>query len=78
MGFQFAIGVAVEDQNNTEGKKDNVVFLDGDILRLVYTSGGYSTEERKRLAYQDCRMCRMLSEQNIDVVYCGISMYEEC
>ncbi len=59
-------------------KKDNVVFLDGDILRTVYTGGGYSTEERKRLAYQDCRMCRMLSDQNIDVVYCGISMYEEC
>lgn len=61
-------------------RKDNVVFLDGDILRSVYISGGggYSTEERKKGAYQDCRMCRMLSEQNIDVVYCGISMYEEC
>lgn len=60
-------------------KKDNVVLLDGDILRSVYISGcGYSTEERKRGAYQDCRMCKMLSDQNIDVVYCGISMYEEC
>ena len=61
-------------------RKDTVVFLDGDILRSVYISGGggYSTEERKKIAYQDCRMCRMLSEQDIDVVYCGISMYEEC
>lgn len=60
-------------------RKDNVAFLDGDILRTVYISGGgYSTEERKKLAYQDCRMCRMLSDQDIDVVYCGISMYEEC
>ncbi len=65
--------------NYLKGKKDNVVFLDGDILRTVYISGGgYSTEERKKLAYQDCRMCKMLSDQNIDVVYCGISMYEEC
>lgn len=60
-------------------RKDNVVFLDGDILRTVYIlGGGYSTEERKKMAYQDCRMCRMLSDQNIDVVYCGIAMYEEC
>lgn len=65
--------------NFLKEKKDNVVFLDGDILRSVYISGGdYSTEGRKKLTYQDCRLCRMLSEQNIDVVYCGISMYEEC
>lgn len=62
-----------------KSKKENVVLLDGDIIRTVYVEGtGYSTEERKRLAYQDARLCRMLSDQNIDVVYCGISMYEEC
>lgn len=65
--------------NYLKERKDNVVFLDGDILRSVYILGsGYSTEERKEMAYQDCRMCKMLSDQNIDVVYCGISMYEEC
>lgn len=64
---------------NMKKKKENVVLLDGDIIRTVYIEGtGYSTEERKRLAYQDARLCKMLSDQNIDVVYCGISMYEEC
>lgn len=64
---------------NLKKKKENVVLLDGDIIRTVYIDGtGYSTEERKRLAYQDARLCKMLSDQNIDVVYCGISMYEEC
>lgn len=60
-------------------KKENVVFLDGDILRTVYISGGeYSTEHRKSMAFQDGRLCKMLSDQNIDVVFCGIAMYEEC
>ena len=66
--------------NYLKEKKDNVVFLDGDIIRSVFIleKMGYSTAERKKFAYQDWRMCKMLSEQNIDVVYCGISMYEEC
>ena len=66
--------------NYLKERKDNVVFLDGDILRSVFIleNMGYSTEERKKFTYQDCRMCKMLSEQGIDIVYCGISMYEEC
>ena len=60
-------------------KKDNIVLLDGDILRDVYVDGGgYSTEARRSGAFQDARMCKMLSDQGIDVIYCGISMYEDC
>ncbi len=59
-------------------KKDNVVFLDGDILREIYQTADYSAEGRKKLAYQHGRLCKMLTEQNIDVVICVIAMYEDC
>lgn len=58
--------------------KDNVIFLDGDVLRFVYQTEDYSAEGRKKLAFQHGRLCRMLSEQGIDVIICVIAMYEEC
>lgn len=58
--------------------KDNVVFLDGDALREIYQDDNYSGEGRKKLASQHGRLCRMLSEQGIDVVICVIAMFDEC
>ena len=57
-------------------KKDNVVFLDGDILREVYANTDYSPEGREKIAYQNLRLCRMLVNQGIDVVGCFIGMYD--
>ncbi len=59
-------------------KKDNVIFLDGDILRQVYQHAEYSLESRKKLGLQHCRLCKMLTDQNIDVVICVIGMFDEC
>ena len=61
-----------------KGKQENTVFLDGDILRTVYQCEDYSWEGRKKLAFQHGRLCKMLSEQNINVVICVIAMFEEC
>lgn len=59
-------------------KKPNVVWLDGDKIRPVFGEDiGYTNEERCRGAYRLFRICKMLSEQGIDVVCCSISMYHE-
>lgn len=58
--------------------KENVIFLDGDVLREIYQDNNYSVENRKKLAFQHGRLCRMLSDQGIDVVICVIAMFEEC
>ncbi|MBY0358231.1 MAG: adenylyl-sulfate kinase [Candidatus Obscuribacterales bacterium] len=59
-------------------QKSNVVFLDGDILREVFGSDlGYSKEERLRSAYRNARLCRLLSDQGIDVVCATISLFHE-
>ena len=57
--------------------KQNIVFLDGDILRQVYQSEEYSTDARRKLAYQNARLCKMLNEQGVDVVICLIAMYDD-
>lgn len=59
--------------------KDNVVFLDGDILREIFGGDlGYSVEDRKKSAMRNSRICKELSEQGIDVVCATISMFKEC
>ena len=64
--------------NRIKEKKDNVVWLDGDVLREVYHTKDYSDEGRFNLAMQHGRLCKMLSDQGIDVVICVIAMYEKC
>jgi len=60
-------------------KKSNVVFLDGDILREVFGKNmGYSTDERIKIAFQYSRLCKLLTEQGIDVICATISMFKEC
>lgn len=58
-------------------KKPNVVRLDGDEIRPVFGEDrGYSFEDRRRLAERAFRICKMLTEQGIDVVICSISMFD--
>lgn len=57
-------------------EKDNLVFLDGDILRPALGNiFGYSYDERLRCAQQYSRICKMLTDQGLDVVICTISMF---
>jgi len=58
--------------------KPDVVFLDGDTLRGVFgNSHGHSPEDRKKLAMSYSRLCRLLSDQGIDVVCSTISLFRE-
>lgn len=58
-------------------QKDNVVFLDGDTLRQVFGDDlGYSPEDRLKSAMRNARLCKMLTEQGLDVVCCTISMFD--
>ena len=62
-----------------KARKSNVVLLDGDLIRLVYCEDiGYSDAGRRRGAFRSFRVCKMLSDQGIDVVLCSIAMYNDC
>lgn len=55
------------------------VFLDGDILREVFGNDlGHSREERLKSAMRNSKLCKMLSDQGIDVVCATISLFREC
>lgn len=59
-------------------KQDNLVILDGDILKkLVGDSLGYSKEDRKKRAYYYSNLCKILVDQGISVIICTIAMYDE-
>ena len=58
-------------------KKDNIIRLDGDVMREVFNNKDYSSEGRKALGYQYARLCKMLSNQGIDVVICVCVMFDE-
>ena len=64
--------------NSIKSNKDNIILLDGDKLRELYDSEDYSFEGRKKLAIKYSKLCKMVSDQGIDVVCCTISMFDEC
>ena len=45
-----------------------VIYLDGDDLRQVLADQTYTRKERIALAMRYARLCKLLSEQGIDVV----------
>lgn len=59
-------------------EKTNVVFLDGDTLRQVFGDDlGYTEADRRKSAMRNARLCKLLSDQGLDVVCCTISMFPE-
>ena len=59
-------------------KKPNVFLLDGDEFRKNLCSDlGYSNEDRLKAAYRGFGMSKMIADQGIDVVNCGIAMFSE-
>lgn len=70
--------IGKEFYNQLHRKKNNVVFFDGDTLREVFGGDlGYSKEERRKCAMRYSRLCKLLSEQGIDVICCTISMFDD-
>lgn len=58
--------------------RDNVVLLDGDILKnIVDDIPGYTQEARKKRALKYAQICKMLTDQNITVICCTIAMFHE-
>jgi len=59
--------------------RPNVVLLDGDQLRSVLgaTSSGYRPDDRRKLAMTYARLCKLLVEQEIDVICATVSMFED-
>lgn len=59
-------------------QKDNgVILFDGDELRAVYQSTDYSDEGRKRIGQTTNRLCKLLTDQGLDVICCMVGMNEE-
>ncbi|MDR3000516.1 MAG: adenylyl-sulfate kinase [Fibromonadaceae bacterium] len=55
-----------------------LVLLDGDELREVFGGAyGYTREDRKKISMQYSKLCKMLAEQGINVILCGIILLEE-
>lgn len=64
--------------NEIKKERDNIVLLDGDVLRETFGNDlGYTKEDRFQCAMRYGRICRMLSEQDITVICCTISMFNE-
>lgn len=61
-------------------KYENIVFLDGDIMKKVFESTqeiDYSSGARKERAMKYARLCNMLVDQGLIVVCCTISMFDD-
>ena len=52
-------------------------FVDGDNYRELFDSYGYSREDRLEVAKKIIKLCYFLIQQNINVVCCTISLFNE-
>lgn len=56
----------------------NTVILDGDILKKIAGKDlGYKREERMERAYRYSALCKLLTDQGINVIICTIAMFDE-
>lgn len=58
-------------------KRDNVVLLDGDVLLDIFDEDGFSKEERFERAMKYARLCKTLTNQDITVICCTLSLFDE-
>lgn len=57
---------------------DNVVLLDGDMLKnIVSDTLGYSEVDRRKRAMKYAALCKILTDQGQIVICCTIAMYDE-
>lgn len=56
-------------------EKDNVVILDGDVLKNLVGSG-YTENERVIRAQKYSTLCKLLVDQGITVIICTVAMFE--
>ena len=59
------------------GQGKTVIHLDGDELRQVLADEAYTREQRIALAMRYARLCKLLSEQGLDVVIAVIGLFKE-
>lgn len=60
-------------------KRPHLVFLDGDRLRELFgPEKGFSNEDRLSLAMRYAQLCKLLTDEGIDVICATISMFEKC
>tara|TARA_Y100000591_G_C21854904_1_gene714595 strand:+ start:12417 stop:12920 length:504 start_codon:yes stop_codon:yes gene_type:complete len=58
--------------------KREVVLIDGDMVREIFGNDlGYSIEDRKKNANRVSRICKLLDDQNINVVCAILSIFPD-
>ena len=60
--------------NYLKGKKDNVVLIDGDVLREITGDSDFSEAGRDNRVKKNARLFALLTDQGIDVVNCSIGL----
>lgn len=59
-------------------ERENTIILDGDILKKIAGKDlGYGREERLERAYRYSSLCKLLTDQGINVIICTIAMFDE-
>lgn len=70
--------IATEVHRRLKGIFDNVVLLDGDVLRGIFGGDvGHDPEGRFQNALRISRLCKFLVEQDVNVVCSTMSLFSE-
>lgn len=70
--------LANEVINQIRAEKNNIVLIDGDMIREVFGNDlGYSMDDRRKNAYRICQLGKFLNQQGVNVVCAILSIFPE-
>ena len=59
--------------------REKVILLDGNNLRKIFGKNyGYNLNDRFKLAMNYSKLCKLISDQGVNVVIATISMFHKC
>ena len=83
--FYFFTGLAGAGKSTLGGlfyrklkeQRNDVLLFDGDAVRVARQEPDYSNEARLESCRRSMGMYKLITDQGIDIVCCGIAMFEE-
>lgn len=83
--FYFFTGLAGAGKSTIGGlfyrklkeQRNDVLLFDGDVVRAARQEPDYSNEARLESCRRSMGMYKLITDQGIDIVCCGIAMFEE-
>ena len=69
--------IGVKLKKLIERKYGKTVIIHGDDVRKIYNNKSYSISDRLKLGISNSNLCKLISDQNVNVVFTTVGLFHE-